>query len=110
MVISSAVTVAPAHARVRERLAELRRTAVSAMAEHPDISSEAARFVAATLQGMSQQARDGASTGDLLDIARFATAALDARGIGPQNEDEPPRSDSGERVDRHGSTSGDGGI
>ncbi|MFC8038885.1 hypothetical protein ACFUOZ_05980 [Paenarthrobacter sp. NPDC057355] len=45
----------------------------------PDTDTHAmAGFVGATLQGMSQQARDGASKEDLLRIAHYAISAIGA--------------------------------
>ncbi|MBO9567530.1 MULTISPECIES: TetR/AcrR family transcriptional regulator [Cellulomonas] len=78
LVISAAVTVTEANRHVAERLATMRRENVLAMAQRPDVSEAMARFTGATLQGMSQQARDGATAEDLRHIAELATIALEA--------------------------------
>ncbi|MGB3424174.1 MAG: hypothetical protein WBF84_06295 [Castellaniella sp.] len=48
----------------------------------------AARFVGATLQGMSQQARDGASAEELHRIVDFALSALREHGIRPASKEQ----------------------
>lgn len=77
LVISAAVTVSEANTHVAERLAAMRKETMDALASRPGCSPEQARFVAATLQGMSQQARDGAGTEALRSIAGFAATAFD---------------------------------
>lgn len=89
LVISSAVAVTSANRHVAERLAKMRNDNIDAMAEalkrdqelgkmSMDADARAlAAFVGATLQGMSQQARDGAGEEDLLHIANFAIMAID---------------------------------
>lgn len=83
LVISSAVTVTEANKHVSDKLAAMRNSNIRAMAERDDISLEMARFTGATLQGMSQQARDGASAQDLHQIAEMAVAAINAKAAAP---------------------------
>lgn len=93
LVISSAVAVTSANKHVADRLAKMRNDNILAMAEALTRDREAgiiaqdtdthamAAFVGATLQGMSQQARDGASKDDLLRIANFAITAIGAQAV-----------------------------
>ncbi|GAB3756097.1 TetR/AcrR family transcriptional regulator [Microlunatus parietis] len=88
LVISAAVTVTPGHRHVADRLAGLRNQNLATFesAFRRDIDSgelpphaepaRLARFVAATLQGMSQQARDGAQVEDLRAVAALALTAI----------------------------------
>ena len=88
LVISAAVTVTPGNRHVAERLAGLRNQnlATFEQAFRRDVDSgelspradphQLARFVAATLQGMSQQARDGARVEDLQAVAATAVRAV----------------------------------
>lgn len=90
LVISSAVAVTSANRHVAERLSKMRNDNILAMAEALTRDREAGRipqstdthamaaFVGATLQGMSQQARDGASKENLLRIAHYAITAIEA--------------------------------
>lgn len=94
LVISSAVAVTAANRHVAERLSKMRNDNILAMAEAltrdrdtgiiaQDTDTHAmASFVGATLQGMSQQARDGATKEDLLHIANYAITAIGAHGTG----------------------------
>ncbi|GAB2720774.1 TetR/AcrR family transcriptional regulator [Arthrobacter bambusae] len=90
LVISAAVTVTSANRHVADRLAKMRNDNIAAMAEaltrdldaglipqNTDTKAMAA-FVGATLQGMSQQARDGATKEDLTRIANYAITAIGA--------------------------------
>ncbi|WP_284753210.1 TetR/AcrR family transcriptional regulator [Arthrobacter sp. efr-133-R2A-120] len=90
LVISAAVTVTPANRHVADHLAKMRNDNIAAMAEalthdlnarripqNTDTKAMAA-FVGATLQGMSQQARDGATKEDLTRIANYAITAIGA--------------------------------
>ncbi|MBT8163735.1 MULTISPECIES: TetR/AcrR family transcriptional regulator [Arthrobacter] len=90
LVISAAVTVTSANRHVGDRLAKMRNDNIAAMAEaltrdlnagllpqNTDTKAMAA-FVGATLQGMSQQARDGATKADLTRIANYAITAIGA--------------------------------
>ncbi|MHC6221634.1 TetR/AcrR family transcriptional regulator [Arthrobacter sp. MMS24-S77] len=90
LVISAAVTVTAANRHVADRLAKMRNDNITAMAEaltrdlnaglipqNTDTKAMAA-FVGATLQGMSQQARDGATKEDLTRIANYAITAIGA--------------------------------
>ncbi|MFC4335401.1 TetR/AcrR family transcriptional regulator [Salininema proteolyticum] len=79
LVISAAVTVTESNQHVADRLAGMRSDNVEVMAEYPGITPEMARFAGATLQGMSQQARDGATADDLRTIAEFAITALEMK-------------------------------
>ncbi|MDO4888569.1 MAG: TetR/AcrR family transcriptional regulator [Actinomycetaceae bacterium] len=78
LVISAAVTVKSANRHVGERLADMRNENIRQMASRADVTDDMARFVASTLQGMSQQARDGATTSELERIAAMAITALEA--------------------------------
>ncbi|GAA2465464.1 TetR/AcrR family transcriptional regulator [Streptomyces macrosporus] len=87
LVINAAVNAAPASAEVAEALRAMREENVRAFAsriragvaagelpEDTDVSA-LARFTAAVLQGMSQQARDGAGRGELEAVADAAMRA-----------------------------------
>jgi AcrR family transcriptional regulator len=88
LVISSAVTVTPDNQHIADRLADMRNTNAAALARvfERDITSgrlpstadpaQLASFVGATLQGMSQQGRDGADSTRLESIAALALNAL----------------------------------
>jgi AcrR family transcriptional regulator len=88
LTISAAVTVTPENTHVAERLAALRNANVARIAdalahdvETGALPSDApivplASFVGATLQGMSQQARDGANAQALHAIADLALVAF----------------------------------
>ncbi|OFI39414.1 hypothetical protein BIU82_13870 [Arthrobacter sp. SW1] len=90
LVISAAVTVTATNRHVANRLAKMRNDNINAMAEAltrdrdaghipPDTDTKAmAAFIGATLQGMSQQARDGATQDDLKRIAHYAITAIGA--------------------------------
>ena len=84
------MTVTSANRHVADRLAKMRNDNIAAMAEaltrdldaglipqNTDTKAMAA-FVGATLQGMSQQARDGATKEDLTRIADYAITAIGA--------------------------------
>ncbi|MTI46162.1 TetR family transcriptional regulator [Roseibium hamelinense] len=77
LVISAAVAVTETNKHVADRLASMRNDNVKEMASRDGVTPDMARFAAATLQGMSQQARDGASREDLRTIAKYAISALD---------------------------------
>ncbi|PSL08251.1 TetR family transcriptional regulator [Haloactinopolyspora alba] len=84
LVISAAVTVTPGNQHVADRLAAMRNQNLAAFEQafQRDVDSgelpphadpyRLARFVAAVLQGMSQQARDGAQVEDLRAVATTA--------------------------------------
>ncbi|MDO4631182.1 MAG: TetR/AcrR family transcriptional regulator [Corynebacterium sp.] len=76
LVISAAVTVSSAHKHVGDRLAAMRNDNIHHMATKPGVTHTMAQFTAATLQGMSQQARDGATAEELHAIAELAITAL----------------------------------
>lgn len=76
LIISAAVTVSEANKHVGERLALMRNANISQLAGRIGMNAAMARFVGATLQGMSQQARDGASAEDLHEIADLAIAVI----------------------------------
>lgn len=85
MVITAATNCAPGSAAVEKRLRSIRIGTVSALEEKiasvvaPQASARAlALFFSATLQGMSAQARDGASRAELEAIARAALRAWPA--------------------------------
>jgi AcrR family transcriptional regulator len=85
MVITAATNCAPESAAVEKRLRTIRAGTVDAIEEKiasgpqglpPHANARTlALFFSATLQGMSAQARDGASRGDLEAIARAALSA-----------------------------------
>ncbi|WP_037731685.1 TetR/AcrR family transcriptional regulator [Streptomyces megasporus] len=95
LVINAAVNAAPASAEVTEALRGMREENVHALTsriragveagELPEETDAAAlaRFVGAVLQGMSQQARDGAGREELEAVA--ATAMRAWPGEGPEN-------------------------
>lgn len=88
LVISAAVTVSPNNQHVADRLTAMRNHNLAAFerAFQRDVDSEQlaadadpprlARFVAAMLQGMSQQARDGATAAQLREVADTALTAI----------------------------------
>lgn len=88
LTISAAVTVTEQNQHVAQRLANMRNDNIKAMAEALDQDVERGRlpegtdtrtlagFVGTTLQGMSQQARDGATAEELERIAQLAIRAL----------------------------------
>jgi len=90
LLIEAADHYPSANRHVAERLSKMRNDNILAMAEALTKDREAGRipqstdthamaaFVGATLQGMSQQARDGASKEDLLRIAHYAITAIEA--------------------------------
>ncbi len=90
LTISAAVTVTPDNRHVAERLSALRMTNVNKIADAyardmsngrlvSDMAPEVlATFVGATIQGMSQQARDGSDAVRLHEIADLALVALPA--------------------------------
>lgn len=84
LIISATVTVTPENGHVAERLAALRNANTARIADALDsapdrVTSTApatvATFIAATMQGMSQQARDGANAEQLHTIADLALEA-----------------------------------
>jgi hypothetical protein len=85
MIITAATNCGPESAAVEKRLRTIRASTVHAFEEKiangprplpPGISAHAlALFFSATLQGMSAQARDGASRQELETIARAALRA-----------------------------------
>lgn len=91
LTITAAVTVGPQNRRVAERLSDLRNANVAKIAQAFENDTRAgalpagapvvrlATFIGATLQGMSQQARDGADAAQLHAIADLALGALPAR-------------------------------
>lgn len=95
LVINAAVNAAPASAEVTEALRGMREENVHALTsriragveagELPEETDAAAlaRFVGAVLQGMSQQARDGAGREELEAVAAIAMRAWP--GEGPEN-------------------------
>ncbi|GAA4258669.1 TetR/AcrR family transcriptional regulator [Dactylosporangium darangshiense] len=80
LVISAATNCTPADADVEAELRELRNANVAALARRladggvPGAEAFA-RYLGAVIQGMSQQARDGATKGDLEQIAEAALRA-----------------------------------
>lgn len=88
LVISAAITVTPANQHVADRLAAQREQNLAAFedafrrdVEAGDLPPQSdphrlARFVAAVLQGLSQQARDGARPEDLQAVAVTAGNAI----------------------------------
>lgn len=86
LTISAAVTVTPENKRIAERLSALRNCRVeaikTALDQTPDWKDSltpaktAAAFMGATMQGMSQQARDGATAQSLHATADLALTAL----------------------------------
>lgn len=76
LVISAAVGVGRGNTHVAAKLAEMRNENILELSKRDGVTLPMARFVGATLQGMSQQARDGVSTEELLGIADMAIAAL----------------------------------
>lgn len=91
LVISAAVTVGDANRQVGEHLARMRNENVAAIRRRveadvaagilrPTVDADAtARFVGACIQGMSQQARDGADATSLRTVAEFAVRAVEAQ-------------------------------
>jgi len=88
LIISAAVAVTEGSKHVAERLAAMRNENIQALADREGVSLEAARFVGATLQGMSQQARDGASAKELHQIVDFAMSALQQHGLRPRSKEQ----------------------
>jgi AcrR family transcriptional regulator len=94
LVISAATNCTPAAADIEQLLRDRRNANIAALADRirTDVSAgllpagtdpaALARFAAATLQGMSQQARDGATTADLTAVATTAMRAWPAPGAG----------------------------
>jgi len=90
LIISGAINCTPESADIEEFLRERRNNNVAALERRirkdvragelpPGTSARGlAVFVGATLQGMSQQARDGASRADLLAVAKAAMRAWPA--------------------------------
>lgn len=90
LTISAAVAVTPENQRVADRLAELRNANLAKIADAFDgdvragrlppetPSCQLATFVGACVQGMSQQARDGADATQLHAIAEMALTAMSA--------------------------------
>ncbi|QSB07087.1 TetR/AcrR family transcriptional regulator [Natronoglycomyces albus] len=88
LVITAAVNCAPASADVEQRLRGIRQAArqgliariqadIDAGLLAADVDAEAlGTYVAAVIQGMSTQARDGATTEDLLGIVELAMRAM----------------------------------
>lgn len=91
LTISATANVTPEHRHIAERLAALRRADIARIADAlaPDAArhtapealpaATVAAFVGATMQGMSQQARDGADAERLHAIAELALAAVRPR-------------------------------
>lgn len=89
LILSATVTVGTANKHVGERLAEIRRgpvteigrrvrSGITAGTVSPTTDADAtARFVGACIQGMSQQARDGADRPALRGVAEVAIRALE---------------------------------
>lgn len=92
LTISAATTVTPENSVVAERLAKVRKANVARIEEAlqgtarpgdpiPGISAATiASFIGATMQGMSQQARDGADSQQLHAIADLALRSVSASG------------------------------
>jgi len=90
LIISATQNTIPASAEVAEQLRAIRRGNLETLRDHiqadvisgvlpADTDAAAlASFFAATIQGMSQQARDGASRSQLLQVAELALAVWDA--------------------------------
>ncbi len=90
LIISAAQNTIPASAEVAEQLRAIRQSNLEVLRDHiqADIDTGVlpkgtdaqalATFFAATIQGMSQQARDGAGRQQLLQIAELALAVWDA--------------------------------
>ncbi|WP_432941064.1 TetR/AcrR family transcriptional regulator [Kribbella sp. CA-253562] len=90
LIISAAQNTIPASADVHEQLRAIRAGNVSALQERIQADVDAgvlpsttdaralAVFVGATIQGMSQQARDGATRADLEAVAELTLAAWPA--------------------------------
>jgi AcrR family transcriptional regulator len=88
LVIKAGTNVAPANTEVQSFLREIRNKNINTIEERIRVSIESgefpvdtiprsiAVFVAAVIQGMSQQACDGATTQELLDLADLALQAL----------------------------------
>lgn len=77
LVISATVNLNPENRHIGERLSAMRNDNIIAMASRDDISEDMARFVGVVLQGMSQQARDGATAEQLHRIADISIRALE---------------------------------
>ncbi|MFB6724196.1 TetR/AcrR family transcriptional regulator [Kribbella sp. NPDC056345] len=90
LIISAAQNTIPASAEVAEQLRAIRQNNVEALRDliQTDVDSgelpagtdaqALATFFAATIQGMSQQARDGATREQLLQVAELANSVWDA--------------------------------
>ncbi|GAA1866192.1 TetR/AcrR family transcriptional regulator [Myceligenerans crystallogenes] len=90
LVLTATVTVGEANRHVGERLAAIRNDPVTGIRKRIQAEIDAgtarpaadataiARFVGACIQGMSQQARDGADAGRLREVARIAIRAVEA--------------------------------
>jgi AcrR family transcriptional regulator len=78
LVISAALGVGKGKAHVASRLTDMRNANILALAKYDGISLPIARFVGATLQGMSQQAHDGLNSAELRDIAELAILTVEA--------------------------------
>lgn len=77
LVISAGVSVGKDNTHIANRLSDMRNENIAALARYKGLTETLARFVGATLQGMSQQARDGLGRDELREIAELAVAALD---------------------------------
>lgn len=118
MIVLAAQNTSADNAAVRDHLAGLRRAGVEEMRLRldrgvrdgdvpPDSDTTAvAAFYTAVLQGMSVQARDGATHADLEDMARRAMAAWDAvttvppRAAEGDGATDPAEGEAGSRVAR----------
>ncbi|MFC9690191.1 TetR/AcrR family transcriptional regulator [Kribbella sp. NPDC056951] len=90
LIISATQNTIPASAEVAEQLRAIRASNVAVLRDHiqADIDSGVlaagtdaqalATYFAATIQGMSQQARDGASRAQLQQVAELANTVWDA--------------------------------
>jgi AcrR family transcriptional regulator len=96
LVITAATNCTPAAADIEAELRDVRNANVAAIERLIDAdiavgrlpagtdATALARFFGATIQGMSQQARDGATRGDLLAIAETALRAWPPTGSSPR--------------------------
>lgn len=96
LVISATVGVSRGNTHLAAKLAEMRNDNIIELSKRNGVTLATARFVGATLQGMSQQARDGASTEDLRGIACMAIAAL---GIDEARDGNGDRHDIAQSAD-----------
>ncbi|GAB3948256.1 TetR/AcrR family transcriptional regulator [Kribbella albertanoniae] len=102
LIISAAQNTVPASAEVAEQLREIRRHNVAVLRDRIQSDLDAgvlpagtdaealAGFFAATIQGMSQQARDGATRRQLLQTAELALAVWDAPAPAIRRRRTPP--------------------